>query len=252
MHNNTHCIEQLYLNIGNHIKLKWIILFLIILMCYLLKGRKSDEIFNRVLDEEIRDDLDKESNKESDYESDDESDEALDEDPDLELMMRNRSDRPCRCFFDDDDEEKEEEWSDHRGHIEAAKLGLNFKLKNQGERDFYENQIIKDKYKNLETYERSIYHHRYNYTYGHNAELGLWEKDKNYLIRSWKSLKQEFFNAETLKQKYSHLKAFEHTIKYKPIKFTGRHKQLNKRLRKSDNEHLMKMRAEIKNLIESE
>ena len=40
-------------------------------------------------------------------------------------------------------------------------------------------------------------------------------------------------------------------MKYKPIKFTGRHKQLNKKLRKSDNEHLMKMRAEIKNLIES-
>ena len=90
------------------------------------------------------------------------------------------------------------------------------------------------------------------FLYGHNVDLDLWEKDKNYLIRSWKSLKQEFFNAKTIKQKYSHLKAFEHTMRYKPIKFTGRHKQLNKKLRKSDNEHLMKMRAEIKNLIESE
>ena len=102
----THCIEQLYLNIGNYIKLKWIMLFLIILMCHLLKGRKSDEIFNKVLDEEIKDDLDKESNKESDYESDDES---FDEDHDLELMMRNRSERTSWCFFDDDNEENEEE-----------------------------------------------------------------------------------------------------------------------------------------------
>lgn len=166
-------------------------------------------------------------------------------------MMRNRRERTSGCFFD---EENEDEWSEHMGHIEANKLVLNFKLKNQGERDFYEIQIIKDKYKNLEIYERSMYHHRYNYTYGHNVELDLWEKDKNYLIKSWKSLKQEFFffNAETIKQKYSHLKAFEHTMKYKPIKFTGRHKQLNKILRKSYNKHLMKMRTDIKNLIESE
>ena len=102
-----------------------------------------------------------------------------------------------------------------QGCVEAAKLGLNFKLRNQSEKEFYEDQIIKDKYKNLETYERSIYHHRY--TYGDNVESNLWERDKNYLIRSWKSLKQEFFNAETLKQKYSHLKAFEHTMKYSII-----------------------------------
>ena len=77
-------------------------------------------------------------------------------------------------------------------------------------------------------------------------------KDKNYLIRSWEELKQEFFTTQTIKQKHSHLKAFEDTMKYKPIKFTGRHEQLNKELRKSDNEHLMKMKAEIKQLIESD
>jgi len=181
----------------------------------------------------------------------DEDSEDTNEDPDLELFLRSEVVQ-CRCFFEGEDDEKGEEWSDHRRHLEAEKLGLNFKLKNKIERNFYEDQIIKDKYKNLETYERSMYHHRSRYTYGGNAELNFWEKDKNYLIRSWEELKQEFFNTHTVKQKHSHLKAFEHTMKYKPIKFTGRYKKLNKELRNGDNEHLMKMKAEIKHLIESD
>jgi hypothetical protein len=150
---------------------------------------------------------------------------------------------------DSSDENSLEEWSDETGRNEGEKLRLNFKLKNKIERDFYEDHIIQDKYKNLKTYEISIYHHRSRYTYGGNAELNLWEKDKKYLIRSWEELKKEFFKTQTIKQKHSHLKAFEYTMNYKPIvNFTGKHKELNDELRKDDNEHLMKMKAEIERL----
>ena len=149
-------------------------------------------------------------------------------------------------------ENSSEEWSDETGRNEGEKLNLNFKLKNKIERDFYEDQIIHDKYKNLERYEISIYHHRYSYDYGENAKLNLWEKDKNYLIRSWKNLKQEFYEAQTIKKKYSHLKAFTHIMNFKPIvNFTGKHKELNEELRKDDEEHLMKMKAEIERLENS-
>ena len=114
------------------------------------------------------------------------------------------------------------------------------------------NEIIKDKYINLQTYERSIWHHRSWRDSVQNAELKLWEKDKNYLIKSWKVLKQEFFNVKTLKQKYSHLKAFEKIMEYKPLeKLTGKYKTLNEELRKNDNKHLMKMKLEIKRLIDN-
>ena len=146
---------------------------------------------------------------------------------------------------DIDSENDDSDWSDETGGNEAEKLCLNFKLKNKIDRDFYEDQIIKDKYKDLENFERCAYHHRSRYTYGGNKELNLWEKDKNYLIRSWEELKQDFFETQTIKQKQSHFEAFQHTMRYKPINFTGNHKFLNDELRKDDYKHLNKMKEEI-------
>ena len=70
MHNNTPCIGQLYFNIFNFIKIKLILLFSVILMWYLIKCRRSNNVF----DEKIRDDSDKQTDYESDDDSDDDSD----------------------------------------------------------------------------------------------------------------------------------------------------------------------------------
>jgi len=241
-------IKQFYSNLFHYIKIEWIISFVIILIGYYIYNKKQVKEANSKSNLELisvknsKEDISDSDSSDDNYELDSDFE---DFEKDLSNIMRSKS------LFDDSSDD-DEEWSDHRGRVEAENLGLNFKLKNKIEYDFYENEIIKDKYINLQTYERSIWHHRSWRDNIQNAELKLWEKDKNYLIKSWKLLKQEFFNAKTLKQKYSHLKAFEKIMKYRPLdKLTGKYKTLNEELRKNDNKHLMKMKIEIKRLIDN-